>query len=246
MSVVPVPSHPPRGCSPQLARVTTAVLLATTGVAAPASALVGRAADLADAHRGASQPQVEVDLSDAARRTALARLAASDEKTIKRPSGLMCGVSLVPPVACTPPVATARRTRYVARAPASSKIPSRSTSRSWRKMSANPFVSPATRLVAADWFTMNRPSRPIACRSLTPPMACAAVGRDAHAGTTLPAMPIALRRLRTKTSERVLLSPVTAGARPKANAVHMPLPLIFGATASAASSAPTNRPRRQV
>ena len=98
-------------------------------------------------------------------------------------------------------------------------------------MSANPFVSPATRLVAVDWNTMNRPSWLIDGWSLTPPVACvpsvATLTR-----TTLPAVPIALRRSRTKTSERPLLSPVTRVVASEANAVHMPLPLIRGVIVS--------------
>ena len=67
--------------------------------------------------------------------------------------------------------------------------------------------------------------------SLTPPMACVPLVATLTR-TTLPAVPIALRQSRTKTSERVLLSPVTRVVASEANAVHMPLPLIRGVIVS--------------
>jgi hypothetical protein len=73
----------------------------------------------------------------------------------KRPSGESC-TTCEKSVVCSP--SRPSFTRIVATAPASSKTPSRSVSRSRMKKSSWPFVSPATRLVAAEWKSTVRPS----------------------------------------------------------------------------------------
>ena len=62
-------------------------------------------------------------------------------------------------------------TRSVLTAPASSKTPSPSASRSCTKTSMRPLVSPGTRLVARDWKAMKRPVALIAGLVLSPPSA---------------------------------------------------------------------------
>ena len=120
---------------------------------------------------------------------------------------------------CTPRLSTL--TIVVETAPASSKIPSRSVSRSRTKTSEAPLVSPVTRLLAVELKATKR-SSPLNVVKPPPPLP------RLPALSTLIMVVAPVWRSCTKSSETLLVSPVTRLVALDRNPTKRPSPLMLG------------------
>src|SRR4051812_45234838 len=117
------------------------------------------------------------------------------------------------PLACSPPAPTLRR--VVDTAPASSRMPSVSVSRSRRNTSATPLVSSATRLVASDENTTKRPSALIDGSRLAPLASAPVVDTLTRVTWALAGTASAASRQATGTTRIIVTPRETPGTGPQ-------------------------------